>query len=528
MKHSAPSVTRSRSTTTAAKPSGRSATPSCRPSEGISYAVQPVPWTPHAGQRRGVKFLLEHAAAGLFADPGVGKTTIVLGAFKVLKAKKLATRMLVVAPLRVAHMVWPAEIMKWADFHGLRVEVLHGPRKDEALARDADVYVINYEGLDWLLGATRTRGANGRVAVTADVKAFKAHRFDTLVIDELSKVKNIQSGRHKALKAVAGTFGRRWGLTGSPSANGLLDLFGECYMLDLGRSLGPYITHYRSKYFVPAFNGFDWHLRKGAEAEIYERIRPLVLRLDADDFIDMPRLVTNELRFDLPPDIRRVYDALEDDMIAKLSTGETVRAANAGAAAMKCRQVANGGLYLDPSIEELLRAAGIGRNLKRDWTTLHDLKTDLVEELVEELQGSPLLVAYDFNHDLDRLRRRFGKDVPYIGGGVSTKRAKELEAAWNRGELPILLGHPASMGHGLNLQGAGNHVCIHSMTYDLDLYDQLIRRVWRQGNEARRVFVHHIIARDTVDDVMFWVLRAKDRTQRALLDALKNIRSTRK
>lgn len=511
MVSSAPSAIKSKSTMT----------------ESELWPVLSQPWKPHAGQKKGIKFLLEHAAAGLFADPGVGKTSIVYGAFKILRKKRLARKMLVVAPLRPAYLVWPKEREKWADFCDLRVEVLHGPKKEEALARDADVYVVNYEGLDWLLGAVRTKSPiTGRVAVTADLKRFKAFGFDTLVIDELSKGKNPQSGRHKALKQVIGTFARRWGLTGSPAANGLMDLFGECYLLDMGRSLGPYITHYRAKYFLPSFTGFGWNLRKGAEQEIYERIDPLVLRLDADDYVDMPQLVCNKIMIELPEDIRRVYDQLEDFMITKLKKGDVVTAANAAAALMKCRQVTNGGLYLEPTIEQLLASQGV--KIKRDWENLHTLKVDAVDDLVDELQGSPLLVAYDFQHDLDRLRKRFGRDVPYIGGGVSPKRAGELERLWNRGELPLMLVHPQSAGHGLNLQEAGNHVCWHSMTYDFDTYDQLTRRVWRQGNKAKRVFSHHILARDTVDEIMFWVVSGKDRTQRHLHDALKNMRSGQK
>ena len=479
------------------------------------------PWKPHAGQKRGVKFLLEHACAGLFADPGVGKTSMVYGALKVLKRQGMFKKALIVAPLRPCYLVWPKEQEKWTDFKDFKVEILHGPKKAEALARDADVYIINPEGLDWLLGVEKVTLASGRKAVMVDVKRFKELGFDTLVVDELSKFKHTGSGRHKALKAVLHTFARRWGLTGSPSSNGLMDLFGQCYILDMGRTFGPYITKFRSQYFVPSFSGFGWTVRRGAEDEIYKRLNPLVLRLDANDYIDMPERINNKLMFDLPPDIRKIYDALEKDMLAKLGESDVVVAQHAGSAMMKCRQVANGGLYLDPELEELLE---FGRSKKRDWACLHEIKLDLLEDLVDELQGSPLLVAYDFQHDLARLQKRFGKDVPYIGGGVSAKRAVELEKAWNLGQIPLLLGHPQSIGHGLNLQQKGNHVCWHSMTYDFELYDQFIRRVWRQGNTRHQVFVHHILAKDTVDEVMYYALNGKDRTQRALLDALKGMR----
>jgi len=493
------------------------ATPLSFPSE------EPSKWLPNADQRRGVKFLLEHAAAGVFADPGVGKTSIVYAAIKILKKRGLFRKALVIAPLRVSRLVWPAEREKWVDFHGLRVEVLWGPRKAEALARDADVYVINYEGLDWLLGATRMKSEKtGRVSASVDLKGFREFGFDTLVCDELSKLKHHGSGRHKAVKAIIGTFGRRWGLTGSPAANGLEGLFGQIYILDQGRTFGEYITHFRNRYFLPSYDGYGYVLQAGAQKQIYDRLRPLVIRLEADE---LPDVVDNVIRFDLPPEAQRVYDKMEDIMITSLSSGEVIRAANAGVASIKCRQIANGGIYLDPDVTKLLRL----KKSDRKWENLHDEKIDLVEELVEELQGKPLLVAYDFEHDLDRLRKRFGKDVPILGAGISAKKEAAIEAAWNRGTIPLLLGHPQSIGHGLNMQGAGNcHVCIHSGTFDFELYDQFIRRVRRRGNSAARVFVHHLIARKTVDEVIYWALRAKDKTQRDLLDALKNIRSGRK
>jgi SNF2 family DNA or RNA helicase len=465
-----------------------------------------------------MKFLIEHAAALLAAEPGVGKTSTVFGAFKVLKKKGMARRMLVIAPLKPCYLVWPKEADKWRDFADLRIAVLHGPKKDAALASDAEVCVINPEGLDWLLGATKVKSASGRTAVTVDTRRFRALGFDTLVVDELTRFKSTSSVRFKTIKAVLGTFARRWGLTGTPRPNGLIDLFGQCYVLDMGRTFGPYVTHFRSEYFVPSADGFSWNLQRGAEARIYERIAPLALTLEARDYVDMPEVVENVLRFDLPPEARRVYDALEDDLLARLD-GRLVTAANSGAASTKCRQVASGGVYLDADV---LAVLGPGRKTEREWANLHEEKVDLVELLVEELQGSPLLVAYDFAHDLDRLRKRFGKDVPFIGGGTTPKRATELERAWNRGELPLLLGHPQSVAHGLNLQeGPARHVCWHSLTWDWEMYDQFIRRVRRQGSAHASVFVHHLIARGTIDEEIFWALRAKEKGNAAFFAALR-------
>ena len=477
------------------------------------------PWQPHAYQKKAVKFLLEHAASALFLDPGLGKTSITLAAIKLLKQKKLLDKVLLIAPLRVCYSVWPKEVSKWTDFGGLKVAVLHGPRKEEALKSEADVYVINPEGLDWLLQAKKTKTAQGKTKVDVDLRRFKNLGFDTLVVDELSKFKHTNTNRFKGLKLVLSTFRRRWGLTGSPASNGLLDLFGQCYVLDQGRTLGPYISHYRMKYFVPSHDGFSWNIREGAEQEIYERLSPLALRMAADDYLDMPALIENNIRVDLPDNVMVMYNQLEEDLIAKIDA-KVVVASTAAAASMKCRQVANGGLYLDPEVQALIKLP----KSKREWVNLHTEKVDALADLIDELQGSPLLVAYDFEHDLDRLREKLGQDVPYIGGGVSAKRSAELEHLWNAGKLPVLLGHPQAMAHGLNLQEMGNHVCWHSLTWDYELYDQFIRRVLRQGNKSKKVFCHHIMARGTVDEVVLAAVKSKRRGQNALFDALKKLR----
>jgi SNF2 family DNA or RNA helicase len=466
-----------------------------------------------------VKFLLEHAASALFLDPGLGKTSITLAAIKLLKQKQVLDKVLLIAPLRVCYSVWPKEVDKWTDFGGIKVAVLHGPKKDEALKSEADVYVINPEGLDWLLQVKKTKTATGKTKVDVDLRRFKALGFDTLVVDELSKFKHTNTNRFKALKLVLNTFRRRWGLTGSPASNGLLDLFGQCFVLDQGRTLGPYISHYRMKYFVPSHDGFSWNIREGAEQEIYDRIRPLALRMAADDYLDMPTLIENNIRVDLPDSVMRVYDQLEEDLIAKLDS-KVIVASTAAAASMKCRQVANGGIYLDPEVQALVKLP----KSKREWVNLHTEKVDALADLIEELQGSPLLVAYDFEHDLDRLREKLGQDVPYIGGGVSAKRSAELEALWNAGKLPVLLGHPQAMAHGLNLQEMGNHVCWHSLTWDYELYDQFIRRVLRQGNKSKKVFCHHIMAKGTIDEAVLAAVKSKRKGQNALFDALKNLR----
>lgn len=462
--------------------------------------------------------MLEHAAAALFLDPGLGKTSITLAAIKLLKRKKVLNKVLLIAPLRVCHSVWPNEISKWRDFKRLKVVVLHGPNKDELLKQKADIYVINPEGLDWLLQVQKSKTPSGKTKVHVDLRRWKELGFDTLVVDELSKFKHPNTNRFKAMKMVLSTFARRWGLTGSPASNGLMDLFGQCYLLDQGRTLGQYITHYRMTYFDQGYDGFSWILKEGADEAIYERLRPLALRM-GDDLLDMPKVVENNIKIALPDKVMRIYSEIEDDLVAKIDEG-VITAKTAATASMKCRQVANGGIYLDPEVQALVKLP----STKKEWVDLHEAKLDALEELVEELQGSPLLVAYDFQHDLERIKKRFGKNVPFIGGGVSVKRSTEIEQAWNRGELPLLFGHPQSMGHGLNLQQCGHHIAWHSLTWDFELYDQFNRRVLRQGNQSKRVFIHHLIAEDTIDEVVFSALKMKRRGQNALFSALKNIK----
>jgi hypothetical protein len=403
--------------------------------------------------------------------------------------------------------------------------VLHDKTRREELIGSADVCVINPEGLDWLTGAKRTRSPSGKIHVTVDKRRFKAFGFDTVAIDELPRFKNHNSGRSKVLREVASTFSRRWGLTGSLASKGLQDLFGQCLVLDDGRTFGRYITHFRNEYFTPdPYVPFKWNLQLGAEKRIHARLAPLALR---QEVTDLPELVDVVHEMELPPTAREVYDALERDMFARLDD-HTITAKNAAAVTSKLRQVAAGGVYLQPDVLELM-GRHVPKGGPREWLQLHDEKTDAVESLVEELAGSPLLCAYEFGHDLERLRGRFGKDVPAIGGGTPPARFRELERAWLADELPLLLGQPQSVAHGLNLQeGEGHHVAWHSLTWDYELYDQLVRRLRRPGSRARVVFNHLIMMRDTVDEAMLGSLRAKEKGQGALYEALKKYRERRR
>lgn len=458
---------------------------------------------PHDYQKRAAAFGVAQACAGFFLDPGLGKTVIMYMIFKALKAMKMVRRMLVVTPLRPMYQTWPAEARKWDEFRDLKVGVLHGPLKGSVLNSDRyDIHVINPEGLKWLFG------------VVEDPSEY----WDILCIDESTKFKHTDTDRFRFIRPMLEKFGRRYILTGSPAPNGLLDLFGQVFILDLGASLGRYITHYRQAFFDQGYDGFGWVPKYGAEQRIYDRLQPLVLRMSQEDYLKMPPIIgacgygdplIREV--ELPPDAQKVYDKMERDLIAEVQE-DTVTAANAAAATGKCRQIANGGLYGSAPRKDMRDEIGM--------YDVHDAKTDAVEEIVEELQGTPALIAYEYTHDRDRLLRRFGQDTPWIGGGVGAGRFMEIERLWNEGRLPVLLAQPQSVAHGLNLQATKAAVIWHSLTWDLEVYEQFIRRVWRQG-QKERVFVHHVIAKGTIDELILKMLQKKDSTQRALLNALK-------
>lgn len=463
----------------------------------------PQPWKPHGYQKRAVRFLVEHAAAGLILDPGMGKTSITLAALVICQKTDPDEKMLVIAPRRPARLVWPAEVEKWADFTHLRVEVLHGDKKEEALERDADIYTINPEGLPWLLADKGRR-----------LKALIKRGVKILTVDESTKFKRTTTKRFKLLKPFLPLFRRRWILTGTPAPKGYLDLFGQVYVMDLGKALGQYITHYRNEFFYPTgFGGYTWKLQDGADKKINARLKPSIMSMSADDYLELPEQVVNPIWVELSPEARKIYDAMEEDLVALLESAKVVTAATAATASMKCCQVANGAIYLDVE-------PGCKPRPGERWAEIHDAKIEALLDLIEDLQGKPLLIAYEFNHDLERLVAALGPDAPVMG--ISDKRDAVIEKAWNAGELDYVLGHPASIGHGLNLQYGGcEDVCWFSTTWDFELYDQFNKRVRRQGNKARRVRIHHILARDTVDEDKLRDKRTKDMTQRGFLEAVK-------
>lgn len=488
---------------------------------------------PLAYQRRATEFLVGHCGAGIFARPGGRKTSITLRALLALKDAKLMNRALIIAPIRVMQEVWPVEPGAWAGSEWeriatLKMVTLHGDRKDYALQQDADLFLINPDGLKWLLPtpllppkerkALKEKSPALLEAHLQEVKISRARwdalHIDTLVVDESTMFKNRGTKRFERLKNVLETFTRRWILTGTPNPNGYMNLFPQMFIIDLGRSLGRYITHFRMKYFTE-IGLYQWALKPGAEKEIQAAIAPYIFNLQPGDYKEIP-VEPNVIRVELPPKARKVYDELEKELITQLESGKVVTAASAGVAAGKCGQVANGGLY---HLREFNEDGPLAK--EPTWEDLHQEKVDAVEELVEELNGSPALVVYEFRHDLARLRKRF-PGAPYIGRGVTLAQAKAIFAAWNQDAFPVLLVHGASVSHGLNLQmGSARDVIWHSLTHDYEVFDQLNRRLARPGSKHDRIFSHMIVASHTTDEARLRNLKRKEKTQNDFLSALR-------
>lgn len=475
-----------------------------------SSAEQPTPrlkraqkFTPRKYQRRAIKFLIERGAAGLFLDPGLGKTMSVYAAYELIRDRAKVGPMLVITLLKPAYEVWPAEVDKWGL--KLNVVVLHGKNREENLNSDADVYVINYEGLDWLVD---------QFAVSNKLRSkFKG---GMLVIDESSAVKNRRTNRFENIKAIMNLFKRRVILTGTPSPNGLMDLWSQIYILDGGASLGRWITHFRSKYFHKSgYMGYDWQLNEGADTDIYKAIGPLILRIGDDELEGMPKIITTDYYVEMPDKAWGIYTDMRADLVASFGRHK-LTAKNAAVATMKCRQIASGGLYVDMGRSET------GRQIKRKVLNLHDAKTEKLAELIEELNGKPVLVAVEFQHDVERIRKVLGNKIPSLDGSIDLKEARRLMRLWNEGKIPVLLANPQSTAHGLNLQESGSHVIWYTMTWNLEWYIQFIRRLARQGQKAKRVMNYRILCRGTVDEVVAATTARKDATQKDLLNGLKS------
>ena len=432
-------------------------------------------------------------------------------AFRQLRDALEVSRLLVVAPLRPAYSVWPAEAAKWEQFRDLRVHVLHGPGL--RLDVEADIYVTNPESLKWLAGQDWQWP-------------------EMLAVDELTKFKHHTTGRAKHLRRIFQKSGHgmpwRIGLTGTPAPNGLADLFGQVMVLDDGKRLGTTLTRFRCDFgFVPVPDGRGF--QKWVEGTQTSRLmsaalRDLVLRLNARDHLKLPKFVEVDVPVRLPEKARRLYNDLRKEMVVRLKTGH-VAALSPGSLTAKCRQVANGSVYLseDGTVAEV-DDYGRGINARRT-EVIHTAKAEALADLIEEAGCQPMLVVYEHKHELpviqEHVARVTGKVPPYIGGGVSGAEGDRIIAAWNAGELPVLVVHPQSAAHGLNLQAGGNLICWYSLTWDLELYEQLNKRLHRQGQKADSVFVYRLLAERTVDQTVARAIDRKARTQDELLAALR-------
>lgn len=441
-------------------------------------------YNPHEYQTYATNFILEHPVAAVLLEMGLGKSVITLTAIYELMLNRFEVqKVLVIAPLRVARDTWPAEIEKWEHLQGLTYSVAIGTEAERlaALKRPAHLYLINRENVDWLIS-----------------KSNLPFDYDMVVIDELSSFKSHAAKRFKSLLKVRPKVKRMVGLTGTPSGNGLMDLWAEFRVLDMGQRLGRYITHYRNNFFVPDKRNqqmiFSYKPKIGAEDAIYKLISDITISMKSADFLKMPECVINEVSVSLSEEEWSVYHELREDMVVDLNNDE-IDAVNAAALSGKLLQMANGAVY----------------NEEKEVVHIHDKKLDALEDLIEGANGKPVLVAYWYNHDLQRIKKRFS---------VREIKTSQDIKDWNNGDIPVAVIHPASAGHGLNIQFGGSTIIWFGLTWSLELYQQTNARLWRQGQNDT-VVIHHIIAKNTIDEDVMVALRKKEKIQSALIDSVK-------
>ena len=441
-------------------------------------------YEPHFYQTYVKEFILSHKEAAIFLDCGLGKTVVTLTALEELLHDFFEIgKVLVIAPLRVARDTWPSEIAKWEHTKNIRASVVMETAKERtaALLKHAEVYIINRENVKWLIEESN---------MPMD--------FDMIVIDELSSFKSYQAKRFRALMKLRPSVKRIVGLTGTPSANGLMDLWAEFRILDMGKRLGRFISHYRDAYFLPDKRNqqmvFSYKLREGAEDAIYRRIEDITVSMRAREYLKMPAFISNIVPVALDARERKLYDDMKRDMVIAVEN-EEIDAVSAAALSNKLLQMANGAVYAD------------GRKVIR----LHDRKLDALEDLAESANGKSVLIVYWYKHDLERIQSRLS---------VREIRSSEDIEAWNAGEILLGVIHPASAGHGLNLQFGGSTLVWFGLTWSLELYQQTNARLYRQGQKDT-VVIHHIVAAGTMDEKVMEALEHKDKTQAALIDAVK-------
>lgn len=447
-------------------------------------------YKPHDYQKYAINFILEHPIAAIFLDMGMGKSSITLTAIMELMYDRFeVTKVLIVAPLRVCKYTWPQEIRKWEQLNGLRYSVAVGSAAErvKALKKDADIYIINRENLPWLVDES---------GIPFD--------YDMIVIDELSSFKNHMAKRFKALMKVRPRVKRIVGLTGTPSSNGLMDLYAEFKVLDMGERLGRFISQYRNAYFRPGrTNGqivYNYIPLPGADKKIYEKISDIAISMKGTGYLEMPELVNSRYEVYMDGHETELYDGMEKELVLALPGGE-VTAANAAVLSGKLLQMSNGAIYSDDESVYII----------------HDRKLDALEDIIEAANGRSVLVAYWFQHDLDRIKKRLAEKKI----GFEKLDSDDSIARWNKGEIPVALIHPASAGHGLNLQNGGNFLVWFGLTWSLELYQQTVARLWRQGQQSGTVVVQHIITAGTIDEDVMDALEHKEVTQSRLIAAVK-------
>lgn len=438
----------------------------------------------HDYQQYTIQHILDNKISALLLDMGLGKTVITLTALQELIHDRFeVNKVLIIAPLRVARDTWPIEIKKWEHLKGLTYSICVGSEKErlQALKQSVNLTIINRENVDWLI-----------------TKSGYYFDFDMVVIDELSSFKSYSAKRFKSLLKVRPLINRIVGLTGTPSSNGLMDLWAQFRLLDNGERLGRYITHYRNEFFDPDKRNqhmvFTYKLKDWAEEIIYERISDITISMKSADYLKMPECIYNEVSVTLSDKERTHYDKLKAEMVLALDEKE-IDAVNAASLSNKLLQMSNGSVYDE----------------NKEVAKLHERKLDALEDLIEGANGKPVLIAYWFKHDLENIKKRF--KVQEI------KFSKDIQD-WNEGLLPVALIHPASAGHGLNLQVGGSTLIWYGLTWSLELYQQTNARLWRQGQQET-VVIHHIIAKDTIDEDVMKALNLKDKTQSDLIEAVK-------
>ena len=446
-------------------------------------------FNPHEYQKYAIEYIKTHPVAAILLGCGLGKTSIALTAIDDMLHDSFDVRkVLIVAPIRVAKVSWPDEIQKWDHLSDLKYAVAVGTQEERiaALQADADIYIINRENLSWLID-----------------ESGLPFDFDMCVLDELSSFKNWQSKRFKSFMKVRPRLKRVIDLTGTPSSNGLMDLFAEFRCLDMGERLGRFIGQYRSSYFKPdRCNGnivYSYKLLPGAEEEIYRKISDITISMKSTDLLQMPELVNSEYTVTLDEAEKEKYESLKKDLILPLTEGGEITAANALSG--KLVQMANGAVYSDDG----------------EVISIHDKKLDALEDIIESANGRPVLVAYWYKHDLERIDKRLQK-LKTSYACISTDASIRN---WNDGKIAVGLIHPASAGHGLNLQQGGNIIVWFGLTWSLELYIQTVDRLFRQGQKAETVSVIHIVTKGTIDERIMKALTDKDSTQSALIEAVK-------